>query len=487
MTRTHPSCFKFTPLTLAILVLTASVPAFAETEIEALRREVAEQRALIQQIMTAQAAQKAPVTQAAPNPQDVQTVGPSRATGLQASMPTGTDSARAQDVQTGGANRATGLQAGMPTGPNVPALTIYGVADVNVSHADSGYGSKTNIGSGGFTASRLGLKGEKTLGNDIKAVYLMEAGMSYNSGSVGAGTPPAGVNNTAASTGAATAAGTQFFSRQIYVGLKLPLGTVTFGRQYAGSYLVAVSESTAMGAGLFGTSGSFLPTVASMPTRFSNSLVYITPKYAGVNAQVTLTTGAGNNIDGVSGTAASSTTDQSGRGGDLSLHYANGPVKAGFSTWHVRNASFVPSLGETGLATRKGFQIGGNYDFGVVRVYGTYVQGKVEGGGYEKGTKSLSDVSGWSVSGAVPLAGGSLLGTYTRVNDKSLIPDKDAQLAGLAYTYKLQELTTLYGSWGKLLNKKNAAYSLTDGGDLVGVSVPGFHPNGFMVGLNQVF
>lgn len=158
-----------------------------------------------------------------------------------------------------------------------------------------------------------------------------------------------------------------------------------------------------MGASLYGTSGSFLPTVASMPTRFNNSLVYITPKYAGVNAKLTLTTGAGNNIDGVSGTAASSTRDQSGRGGDLSVHYANGPVKAAFSTWHVRNANFVPSLVETGLATRKGFQIGGNYDFGVVCLYGTYVEGKVEGGGYEKGFKSLPDVSGWSVGGAAPL------------------------------------------------------------------------------------
>jgi hypothetical protein len=85
------------------------------------------------------------------------------------------------------------------------------------------------------------------------------------------------------------------------------------------------------------------------------------------------------------------------------------------------------------------------------------------------------------------LAGGTVLASYTRVNDNSLIPDKDAQLAGLAYTYKLQEATTLYASWGKLLNRRNAAYSLSDGGDLVGVSVPGYHVTGLMVGLNQVF
>jgi predicted porin len=463
MNRIKQSRIKLKPLVLALLTLTASLPAFAETEIEALRREVAEQRVLIQKIMAAQG------TQSGRNGQSVQ------------------DPQKGQDIQTGGPNRGSGLQAGVPAGPVIPALTIYGVADVDVSHTDSGYGAKTNVGSGGLTASRLGLKGEQALGNSIKAVYLMEAGLATNTGAVGTGTPAQGINNAVASNGALTSGGTQFFSRQIYAGLKLPVGTITAGRQYAGSYLVSVSEATSMGAGLFGSSATLLPVVASMPTRFNNSLVYVTPKYAGVGAQLTLTSGVGNNIRGVNGTPASSTTDQSGRGADLAVFYATGPLKAAVTAWHVRNASFSPALGETGLATRKGFQLGGNYDFGVARLYGTYVEGKVEGGGYERGTKSLSDVTGWSVSGGIPLAGGTVLASYTRVSDKSLIPNKDVQMAGLAYTYKLQETTTLYGSWGKLLNESNAAYSLSDGGDLVGVSVPGFHPTGFMLGLNQVF
>jgi predicted porin len=457
MNRSKSSALKLTPLALALLALTSSIPAFAETEIEALRREVAEQKVLIQQILAAQAAQTAP---AAPS---------------------------AQDVQTGGPNRGTGLLAGVPTGPAIPALTIYGVADVSVSHADSGYGSKTNVGSSGMTASRLGLKGEKTITPDIKAVYLLEAGLSLNTGTVGTGTPVLGVNNTAASNGALTSAGTQFFSRQAYAGLKLPVGTITAGRQYAGSYLVSVSESTAMGAGLYGSSATFLPVVASMPTRFNNSLVYVTPKLSGFSSQLTLTSGVGNNVSGVVGTPASSATDESGRGADLAVFYAGGPVKAAATVWHVRNASFNAALGETGLATRKGFQLGGNYDFGAARLYGTYVQGEISGGGYERGTKSLSKVSGWSLSAGVPVAGGTVLASYTRVNDQSLIANKDAQLAGLAYTYKLQDTTTLYGSWGRLLNESGAAYSLSDGGNLVGVSTPGFHPNGFMIGLNQVF
>lgn len=456
---------KLTPAALALMTIMASTPAFAETEIEALRREIAEQRVLIQQLMDLQGARGVQARQ-------VQEVN---------------NPPKGQDIQTGGPNRGSGLQAGAPAGPAIPPLTIYGVADVNVSHADSGYGGKTNAGSGGLTASRLGLKGEQALGHQIKAVYLMEAGLSTSTGAVGTGTPPQGINNTAASNGALTGNGTQIFSRQIYAGLELPVGTITVGRQYAGSYLASVSAATSMGAGLFGSSATLLPVVASMPTRLNNSLVYVTPKFAKLSAQLTLTSGVGNNIRGVSGTPTSSTTDQSGRGGDLAVFYAAGPVKAAVTVWHVRNASFNPSLGETGLATRKGFQLGGNVDVGVARLYGTYVHARIAGGGYETGTKTLSNVSAWSLSAGLPLAGGTVLASYTRVNDNSLIPDKDAQLAGLAYTYKLQEATTLYASWGKLLNRRNSAYSLSDGGDLVGVSVPGYHVTGLMVGLNQVF
>jgi predicted porin len=457
MQSSHPFRPRLTPMALGLLALTLSMPALAtpETEIETLRREVAEQKILIGKIMAALEVQKAE---------------------------------RAQEVQTGGPARGSGLQAAVPAGPAVPALTIYGVADVDVTHADSGYGGKTNIGSGGLSASRLGIKGEKSLGTDAKAVYLMEAGLAVNTGAVGTGTVAPGVNNGNASNGALTSNGTQFFSRQIYAGLKLPAGTFTIGRQYAGSYLASVSESTAMGAGLYGSSATFLPVIASMPTRLNNSLVYISPKFSGLNAQLTLTTGSGNNVNGVTGTATNSTTDEAGRGGDLALYYGNGPLKAALTGWHVRNAGFNPSLGETGLGTRKGFQGGVNYDFGAARLYATYVQGKISGGGYEHGTRVLSKATGWSLSAGVPLGGGTLLASYSQANDKSSIANRDAELAGIAYTYKLYDTTTLYGSWGRMLNDRNAAYSLTNGGDLVGtVATPGFNPSGFMLGLNQIF
>lgn len=457
---------------LSLLVISAfsacaAMPAFAETEMDAMKRELAEQRQmmaeqrqLIQQLMKAQEDQ------------------------------------RKSDIQTGGPNRAGGLQAGVPiTTPaaSSPALTIYGVADINASIVNSGYGQKSTIGSGGFSSSRLGFKGEKELGEDMKAVYLLEAGILFDTGSVGTGGVTPGIHNTTPSSYAQTSQGTQIFSRQIYAGLQTRWGTLTGGRQYAGSYNSTAVMSTALGPGLFGSSAGLLPLIGGMPTRLNNSLVYVSPKLAGFSTQLTVTSGSENNVNMVTPTGSGAgvmTTDKAGRGADLAFYYANGPLNATVTTWNLNNGSYVvPTSGpqETGLAKRKGWMIGGNYNLGFATIYAGYVTGTISGGNYENVTATLSKASGWSVSTGVPLAAGKLYASYSRLNDKS-VRNKDADLIGLGYAYKLVDSTTLYTAWGKMLNNKNATYSLTDGGNLVGdVARTGFAPSGYMVGVNHVF
>ena len=159
-------------LACLIASLFAAAPAFADSEIDALKRELAEQRQLIQQLLKNPEAQKK------------------------------------TEVQTAGPARGAGLQMGVPTGPS-GTLTIYGVADVSASTVNSGYGQKSTIGSGGMTSSRIGFKGEKELGEELKAVYLMEAGLLFDTGSVGTGGITPGINNTGVSSGGQTSNGSQ--------------------------------------------------------------------------------------------------------------------------------------------------------------------------------------------------------------------------------------------------------------------------------------
>lgn len=365
-------------------------------------------------------------------------------------------------------------------------MTFYGVADVNVSRTNSGFGQKTAIGSGGMPPSRLGVKGEREVAEDLKVIGLAEAGISLNTGVVGNGAVTSGINNSYPSSGGTLGSGSQIFSRQIYAGLSSSkYGSLTIGRQYAGSYNAA-ALGNAMGVGLLGYSGSLLPLVGGMPTRFNNSVVYLTPKFGGFSGHLTYSAGSENNINTNVAVGATTTTSAAGRGYDVAAFYAAGPIYAGVTTWNVLNASFA-TAGETGLAKKTGVQAFVSYDLKFVKLYATGVQGKISGGNYENVTKTMSKSSGWSVSASAPFGKHKIYASYTDLDDKSKL-NKDAKLFGFGYSYDLYENTKLYAAWGKVDNDTNASYSLADGGDLVGVvSAPGISASGYMVGMNVSF
>lgn len=427
-----------------------AMPLHAETEIEALRRELAEQKQLIGKLLAAQEAQKQ-------------------------------INEKVEKQVTAKENPPT------PVATAGSGMSVYGVADVNVTSMNSGAGHKASFGSGGLSSSRIGVKGERALGGDLKVVGLAEAGVLLDTGNTGNASVVPGINNSAASSGGQLGTGSQLFSRQVYAGLASGrFGSVTIGRQYAGSYLAAAVTGSALGVGFYGYSGSILP-LAGMPTRVNNSLVYLTPSIYGFTGHLTYTTGSENNV--LSDTVVTGTTktnDKAGQGYDLAVFYKNGAFNAAATGWDIYNASFE-SAGETGLARKTGWQLAANYDFGFVKLHGTVVGGRISGGNYENVTKSLSKSSGWSLSAAVPLGDHRIFASYTRFDDRSPL-NRDAKLFGLGYSYDLYVNTKLYAAWGRMANNQNARYSLADGGNLVGnVTSAGFDPDGYMAGLNYSF
>lgn len=418
----------------------------ANPVIEQLKRELADQRKLIQQLLDAQQA-KTPVASGA-------------------SVPS--------------------ASATTPADPTKPAFTFYGTLDINVMSADSGFGSKTTVGTGGMTASRLGVKGEKALGGDLKAIGEFEAGLAIDTGVVANGATTAGVNATNASSGGLIGNGGQLFSRQAYVGLANNFGALTLGRQYTASYMSAAGYGPAMGPGFLGNGGLLLPNIGGMPTRLNNSIVYKTPTIRGFSGQLSYSTGSENNLAVDTTAGATVTNDQAGQGYDLGLFYIAGPLTVGLTTWAVNAASYA-LVGETGLAKKNGAQLVANYDFGFMKLHGAYVSGTINGGNYENVTKTLSSANGSSVSASFPFGKNKVYVSYSELNDQSP-QNKNANLVGLAYTYELAPGQKLYASMGKMNNSSKASYSLADGGDLVGnVATAGFSPSAFMVGLNLTF
>lgn len=421
--------------------LSGSMPAFAETEMEALKRELAEQKQLIQSLLKAQDSQK-------------------------------TINAKVEAQAAAGSQ-----QAANSSGTGIPGVTFFGAADVYVASASSGFGSKTIIGSGGMTASAIGVKAERDLGNGLKAIGTVEAAVALDTGVVSNGAVAAGTNMTSPSSGGFVGTGTQIFARQAFAGLSSAIGSLTIGRQYTGSYITAAVHGSSMGAAFFGNGATLLPLVGGLPSRLNNSIVYLTPKLNGFAGHVTYTTGSENNIN--------NNTEKAGQGWDAAVTYAGGPIGAALSTWNLKNTAIA--VGETELARKTGWQVAGNYNFGIVRLYGNYVSGKIQGGNYENITRTLSKASGASISAAVPFGKSTVYVNYSKLNDDSLL-NKDGSLVGIAYTYQLYEKTKLYASWGKQTNNSNSTYSLANGGDLVGnVTTAGVNPTGFMTGVNIQF
>lgn len=438
----------------AIAMLVASIgasavtPAFADAEVDALRRELAEQRELISRLLANQNVQKTAIEKIEARP-----AAPA-------------------------ANTSSGS---LPQG-----LNIYGTLDVNVASNNSGNGRKTTIGSGGMSASSIGIKGQKDIGKELRVVGEVEIGVDLSTGVAGNGANTNGVNNATPSSGGFLGNGNQLFSRQAYAGVATDsYGQLTLGRQYSGSYIAAAIMGNALGPGFYGSGVTYLPIIGGMPTRLNNSIVYRSPSLAGLSAYITYTVGSENNVNGTTVSGTSRVTDSSGAGWDAALFYRKDKLNAGLTVWDVKNATFAAT--ETGLANKTGYQGVVNYDFGFMKLYGTYVSGKISGGNYENVTKTLSKSSGWSTSAAFPFGNHTVMVSYSELDDQSQL-NRDGSLVGIAYTYKIHDSTRLYANYGRQLNNANASYSLLNGGDLTGsVVAAGYNPSGVMVGLNTKF
>lgn len=151
------------------------------------------------------------------------------------------------------------------------SVTLYGVADTYLQYLDNGGVHTIAERSGGSTGSLVGLKGVEDLGGGTTAQFNVESGFNLNNGSLYADT-------------------TTLFYRQAWVGLKdEKYGSLTLGRQYDAAFRVIYpTEPFSLNETLSPFSAMVLAvdrnTLSTQydPGRFSNSVLYQTPKIGGV-------------------------------------------------------------------------------------------------------------------------------------------------------------------------------------------------------------
>lgn len=309
------------------------------------------------------------------------------------------------------------------------SVTLYGVVDTSVAYV-KGNESVSGLLNSGAATSRLGFRGVEDLGNGLKAEFVLEGQVDPDNGTAG------GFN----------------FKRQSTVGLAGEFGQVRLGRALTASYN-AVSRYD-----MFGTVGlgSTLAWKEDYQNRSNNMISYISPKFAGF----------GVGIDYGFGEQKKNKTD---RYMGIGATYDNGPLSLGLGYDKQNNA-----LGELPNEDLKTWQLGGSYDFAVVKLAAFYKETKYT----QISTNGSDKLKTWNLGVSAPVgAAGVVKASYN--NYKWSDSSEKAQQFSLGYVHSLSKRTALYGTYSYLKNKNGADFELN--GAFAGVN--GANDSGKMQGV----
>ena len=406
-----------------------------------------------------------------------------------------------------GAAFAQSALAPVPAGPT--SLAMYGILDVSVVMDKSGFGNKTHVASGGGPGSRIGLRANEDLGNGLSAIFLLEAGVQLDTGTVGAGAQAPGVNRAQVSSAFGggfannVATGNQVISRQAFVGLSSKtLGGLTLGRQY--SAMVPVYATTDVFG--FATGGTMFGAFAYIPgytTRQNNIASYRSPSFFdGVRVEAVAGSGSENNVNGDDLTLGRS--DEGGRLLGFNVMYNKGPLNLAGAYQEV-NANTAITAAQTQVISNRGWVVGANYNFGMLKLYAGYAEGKEHdraGTGLVYPTPAApgavnapllipQEANAWHIGVNVPAFKGNFLAGYSKLRDKTTnVNGADFQIWAINYRYPLSKRTMVYTSFAKGINDANATRILLGGGDtaaLVATSKAGFNPSRWDFGITHSF
>jgi predicted porin len=314
-------------------------------------------------------------------------------------------------------------------------VTVYGVMDAAVSLEDTGApgeGRRTVINSGDQSSSRLGFRGTEDLGNGVKALFNIEAGVSIDTG----------------------AADSALFGRRAVVGLQNAFGTLTVGREY--SPIAAVAAATdILGQGFYGSNLSAF-TANRLTRRLSNSVNVKSAAFSGFTA-------------GAAYAAGERSTGPSGDLKGVSLEYANGAFYAGAGYHTVKRV---------GSGNDKEYALGAGYKFGDIEVKGNYLAADQDG--------ANNKFEQLNLGAALALGQGKV---FANVQQNRLQNGAKGNGFTVAYSYALSKRTNLYTSYATLRNNNLGVFGINASSTNVTpvATALGADPSALTVGMRHSF
>lgn len=310
------------------------------------------------------------------------------------------------------------------------SVTLYGVADIGLAYEDSGSAKTTRLDSSNLNGSRWGLKGTEDLGGGLKAIFTLEAGFNLDTGAQG----------DAAS----------FFNRQSFVGVQSGFGTVKLGRQNNPVYATAATWDV-FGNALAGDSSHLFSYNGS---RTNNMVSY---NYASNGFYGELQYGLGE----VAGNNSVTDADSAGRTAAMFVGYRAGPFDVVLTHQNIHEGILASATGvvpvvvanpNAYVTSRKMTLLGGNYDFGMVKLFAAYAQEK------NAGAVALNQKDAHIGLSAPIGSAGTVKVSYLRKTD-DLNNNADAEQYAIGYIHNLSKRTSLYTSYAMLSNDPAAKYS----------------------------
>lgn len=319
------------------------------------------------------------------------------------------------------------------------AVDIYGVLDAGVvGQRGCTDCAATGLSAGVASGSRLGIRGREPLGDQVTAVFTLEAGVRNDTGE--------------------SDQGGKLFGRQAYIGLNSRLGALTLGRQYNPQYLSLTDVADPFKGGMAGSAGNLMGYSAK---RYDNTIKYVTPRRRGISASAIYSFGE---------SPYSSATN---RAYGATLGYAKGRVNVSIA--HQRKNTIVVG-NDTVQAldtSARNTLVAANVNLGGATVFAGYGVNKGQGSSpwdpaNPYGTLTLARTSADShdvlFGVAVPVGGATFLASYIRKDDRDAA-NRDARQAAVGVTYALSRRTDLYAAYAKIHNSNGAGYTVGNATD----------------------
>ncbi|WP_085316611.1 porin [Derxia lacustris] len=348
-------------------------------------------------------------------------------------------------------------------------VTIYGLVDSGIEVVTHAGGDKTLVRVPTVTGelpSRLGFRGSEDLGDGLKAVFTIEAGLGLDTG--------------------ASAQGGRTWGRQAFVGLAGNWGQVAFGRQYSAMFY-ALGDSDVLGPAVYAL-GSVDPGVPN--ARVDNAVTYrgTTGDFTGYASW-----SFGRDVAGGTpgaGTCAGETAGANTACRDWSamLRWAPKPYGVTVAYDEMRGgtgaaASFfngAPSIAFTGASDKDRRLFAGAYVMlGDTRLGAGWLDRKVETAATEAKSKT------WYIGASYPATAALVLDAqFLRTTNADR--DRSASMGVARGTYALSKRSAVYLQTGYLANSALAQYSVSGGG--AGTTpLAGKNQLGTMIGMRHAF